>query len=119
MSYRLQQIPEIAEQKCFSFEINGINYWLPKFELARKLFFHAGFIVRAAYQPHGLDLLFSIQKDEDKNIPIYISSDGNSFSLNEILHEIRTQSEIGKSFSRKLNELTIDLLLRKKENLDG
>ena len=60
-----------------------------------------------------------IQKDEDKNIPIYISSDGNSFSLNEILHEIRTQSEIGKSFSRKLNELTIDLLLRKKENLDG
>ncbi len=66
LSYRLQQIPEIAEQKCFSFEINGINYWLPKFELARKLFFHAGFIVRAAYQPHGLDLLFYIQKDEDK-----------------------------------------------------
>lgn len=66
LSYRLQQIPEIAEQKCFSSEINGINYWLPKFELARKLFFHAGFIVRAAYQPHGLDSTLSIQKDEDK-----------------------------------------------------
>ncbi len=60
-----------------------------------------------------------IQKDEDKDIPVFISSDGNSFSLNEILHEIRTQSEIGKSFSRRLNELTIDLLLRKKENLNG
>lgn len=60
-----------------------------------------------------------IQKTEDKDIPIFISSDGNSYSLNEILHEIRTQSEIGKSFSRRLNELTIDLLLRKKENLNG
>lgn len=60
-----------------------------------------------------------IQKDEDKNKPIFISSDGTSFTLNEILHEIRTQSEIGKSFSRRLNELTIDLLLRKKENLNG
>lgn len=60
-----------------------------------------------------------IQKEEDKDLPIFISSDGNSFSLNEILHEIRTQTEVGKSFSRRLNELTIDLLLRKKESLNG
>lgn len=60
-----------------------------------------------------------IQKDEDKEIPIYITSNGKEFSLNDILKEIRTQSEIGKDFSRKLNSLTIDLLLRKKENLHG
>ena len=60
-----------------------------------------------------------IQKEEDKDLPIFISSEGNSFSLNEILHEIRTQTEVGKSFSRRLNELTIDLLLRKKESLNG
>lgn len=60
-----------------------------------------------------------IQKKEDKDKPIFITSDGQSYSLNEILHEIRIQSEIGKSFSRRLNELTIDLLLRKKENLNG
>lgn len=59
-----------------------------------------------------------IEKDEDKDKPIFISSDEKSYSLNEILHEIRIQSEIGKSFSRRLNELTIDLLLRKKENLN-
>ncbi|MDI1257112.1 MAG: response regulator [Flavobacterium sp.] len=60
-----------------------------------------------------------IAKDEDKDKPIFITSDGQSYSLNEILHEIRMQSEVGKSFSRRLNELTIDLLLRKKENLNG
>lgn len=60
-----------------------------------------------------------IAKEEDKNKPIFITSEGKSYSLNDILHEIRTQSEIGKSFSRRLNELTIDLLLRKKENLNG
>nr|WP_199163022.1 response regulator [Elizabethkingia sp. ASV34] len=58
-----------------------------------------------------------IQKDEDKNKPVYFTSDGKSYSLNDILYEIRTQSDVGKSFARKLNELTIDLLLRKKEQL--
>lgn len=60
-----------------------------------------------------------IQKDEDKDKPVYFTSDGKSYSLNQILHEIRTQTDVGKSFARKLNELTIDLLLRKKENLNG
>ena len=60
-----------------------------------------------------------IAKDEDKDKPIFITSDGQAYSLNQILHEIRIQSEIGKTFSRRLNELTIDLLLRKKENLNG
>ena len=58
-----------------------------------------------------------IQKDEDKNKPVYFTSDGKSYSLNQILIEIRTQTEVGKSFAKKLNELTIDLLLRKKESL--
>ena len=57
------------------------------------------------------------QKEGDKDIPIYFTSDGKSYSLNQILFEIRTQTEVGKSFAKKLNELTIDLLLRKKENL--
>ena len=60
-----------------------------------------------------------ISKEEDKNKPIYLTSDGNSYSLNDILKEIRLQTEIGKDFSKKLNSLTIDLLLRGKENLNG
>jgi DNA-binding NtrC family response regulator len=59
-----------------------------------------------------------INKEEDKDKPIYITTNGTSYSLNQILHEIRTQSEVGKGFSRKLNSLTIDLLLRKKEGLN-
>lgn len=60
-----------------------------------------------------------IGKDEDKDKPVYFSADGKAYSLNDILHEIRTQTEVGKSFAKRLNELTIDLLLRKKENLNG
>jgi DNA-binding NtrC family response regulator len=60
-----------------------------------------------------------IQKNEDKDKPVYITSNGKEYSLNDILKEIRQQTEIGKDFSRKLNSLTIDLLLRKKENLNG
>lgn len=59
-----------------------------------------------------------IQKDEDKDKPVYFTSDGKSYTLNEILYQIRTQTDVGKSFAKKLNELTIDLLLRKKENLN-
>jgi len=59
-----------------------------------------------------------IQHDEDKDKPVYFTADGKSYSLNEILREVRQQTEIGKSFSTKLNNLTIDLLLRKKQKLN-
>lgn len=57
--------------------------------------------------------------DEDKNKQIYLTSDGKSFSLNEILFEIRNQTVVGKDFVKKFNDLTIDLLIRNKENLNG
>lgn len=59
-----------------------------------------------------------MKKEEDKDKPVYFTGNGKSYSLNDILYEIRQQSMVGKSFSKKLNKLTIDLLLRKKENLD-
>jgi len=59
-----------------------------------------------------------IQKDGDKDKPVYFTGDGHSYSLNEILNHIRQQTEIGKSFSKKLNQLTIDLLLRNKKRLN-
>ncbi|OXS16062.1 transposase [Zobellella denitrificans] len=64
LSKRLAQKPEIAGQQCFVFEADGVTFWLPKFELARKLFFHAGFLVRAAFEPNGLDMVFSVIKEE-------------------------------------------------------
>lgn len=60
-----------------------------------------------------------INNAEDKDKPIYITTNGTSYSLNDILREIRMQTSVGKDFSRKLNSLTIDLLLRNRENLNG
>ncbi len=65
LSRRLARNPEVASQRCFVFEANGLTVWLPKFELARKLFFHAGFLVRSAFEPNGLDMAFSVQKEEE------------------------------------------------------
>lgn len=51
---------EIANQRCFLFQSGDLKVWLPKVELARRLFFHAGFLVRAAYLPNSLDLMFNV-----------------------------------------------------------
>lgn len=60
-----------------------------------------------------------IAKEGDKNKPVYVTSEGRSYTLNDILAEIRLQTSVGKDFSKKLNSLTIDLLLRNKEKLNG
>lgn len=65
LAKRLANNIEVANQRCFVFEADGLTVWLPKFELARKLFFHAGFLVRAAFEPNGLDTVFSVWKDEE------------------------------------------------------
>lgn len=56
------------------------------------------------------------QDDQDK--PYIIAVDGKKLTLYELLKEVRLQTKLGQSFSKKLNKLTIDLLMRKKENLD-
>lgn len=58
-----------------------------------------------------------IENNQDKDKPIYFSADGESYSLNDILREVRNQTEVGLEFAQKLNSLTIDLLLRGKEKL--
>ena len=65
LAKRLARNPEVASQRCFVFESDGLTVWLPKFELARKLFFHASFLARSAFEPSGLDMIFSVQRDQD------------------------------------------------------
>lgn len=64
LSKKLSGTKEVANQRCFLFQSDGLKVWLPKLELARKLFFHAGFLVRAAYQPNALDLMFNVKSWE-------------------------------------------------------
>ncbi len=56
--------------------------------------------------------------DEQKEKPYILTVDGKQLSLNDILNEIRLQSDIGKDFSKNLSKLTIDLLTRNKEKFD-
>jgi DNA-binding NtrC family response regulator len=56
------------------------------------------------------------QTDKDK--PVFLSSENKSYSLNDILREIRQDTEIGKDFSKRLTKLTIDLLMRNKESIN-
>lgn len=60
-----------------------------------------------------------LQKCEDRDKPVYSTGHGKSYSLNQMLYEIRHQTEIGKTFSKRLTRLTIDLLLKNKEKLNG
>ena len=55
--------------------------------------------------------------EEDKNKPFLTASDGNSYSMNDLLKEIRNQTSFGKSIALDINKLTLDLLFRNKEKL--
>lgn len=49
--------------------------------------------------------------------PFLTSSDGQSYTLNDILREIRHQSKLGVDVAKSINKLTIDLIMRNKEKL--
>lgn len=82
LAKRLARIPEVAGQRCFVFEADGLTVWLPKFELARKLFFHAAFLVRTAFEPNGLDMAFSVRRDGDD---IHIFTPANTGAPSQLL----------------------------------
>ncbi|EGH22937.1 hypothetical protein PSYMO_16258, partial [Pseudomonas amygdali pv. mori str. 301020] len=65
LAKKLAANPELSAQRCFVFQAGGLTVWLPKFELARKLFFHSAFIARKAFEPNGLDMAFTIYNDGD------------------------------------------------------
>ena len=56
---------------------------------------------------------------EDERIKPYIATrSGKVYSLNDLLDEIRHQTEMGKDMEKKMIYLTIDLLARGKEKLN-
>ena len=55
--------------------------------------------------------------EEDKNKPFLSSADGHNYSMNDLLKEIRTQTQFGQSIALDINKLTLDLLFRNKEKL--
>jgi len=55
--------------------------------------------------------------EEEKNKIFLTSADGQQFSMNDLLKEIRTQTQFGQSIALDVNKLTLDLLFRNKEKL--
>lgn len=66
----------------------------------------------------ALEEWINTHSDNDKNKPFMKSLDGTTLSLNDILFEIRQQTETGKNFSKNLLKLTIDLISRNKEQFN-
>jgi len=59
-----------------------------------------------------------IQMQENKgDDPYLLTISGKNYTLNELLNEIRLNTEFGQKFVKDLNMLTIDLLLRRREKL--
>lgn len=55
--------------------------------------------------------------EEAKDQRFLTSTDGKDYTLNDALREIRLQTEFGRGIEKSINKLTIDLLMRNKENL--
>lgn len=57
-----------------------------------------------------------VSHNHNQDTPIYFTND-KQYSLKDILSEIRLETDFGKDFVIKVNNLTIELLMRNKEKL--
>ncbi len=60
------------------------------------------------------DWLIANNLDDDK--PVLIT-ETNQYTLKQILHEIRMDTSVGRDFVKKVNNLTIELIMRNKEKV--
>lgn len=105
-------IPELPGLRIFDYVIRGNPNWQERvIELVNK----AEVKINGSIMNSIEDWIIESPEDKDKNV--YFSTEGEAYSLNDILFEVRNETEIGMDFEQKLNSLTIDLLLRGKEKL--
>ena len=58
-----------------------------------------------------------LEKQENKDQVLLLHGNGKSFSANDLIDEIRTQTPVGLEIEENMLKLTIDLLFRKQEKL--
>jgi DNA-binding NtrC family response regulator len=58
-----------------------------------------------------------LAKQNNKDATMLVSKSGKSYTANELLREIRGQTDEGKHLANSINKLTIDLLFRGKEKI--
>lgn len=65
----------------------------------------------------ALEEWIAIQDADDLDKPYLITANGRAYTLNDLLKEIRLQTPFGTQVQKDLLMLTIDLLIRNKEQL--
>ncbi|QQS30684.1 MAG: response regulator [Sphingobacteriales bacterium] len=65
----------------------------------------------------ALEEWLQIQENRNLDEPLLIQAGGRSYSINEILDEVRLKTPFGRTFMKDVVSLTIDLILRGKRNL--
>ncbi len=60
----------------------------------------------------------SLHSPKEKDKPYLTTRSGKVYTLNDLLYQIRTQTEFGMTMERNILQLTIDLLSRNKEQVD-
>jgi DNA-binding NtrC family response regulator len=68
---------------------------------------------------NAIDEWIEANPEERRNTQFITTSDGKTFTLNELLNEIRQETPTGKYFANNLLKLTVDLIARNKEKIDG
>jgi hypothetical protein len=67
----------------------------------------------------ALEQWISLHPENEKQSPYILSRDGKSYSLNEILQEIRLKTPFGMETEKDILLLAIDMLSRGKKKIDG
>lgn len=74
--------------------------------------------IESQYQiDNALEDWIEKQPEDSANKPFLLAPDGNTYSLNQLLSEIRLQTKLGKSMSDKILKLSFDLLSRGKKKI--
>ncbi len=67
----------------------------------------------------ALEQWISLHPESEKQSPYILTRDGKSYSLNEILQEIRLKTPFGMETEKDILLLAIDMLSRGKKKIDG
>ena len=67
----------------------------------------------------ALEHWIALHPENEKNSPYITSRDGRTYTLNELLKEIRKQSQFGMEMEKDILVLAIDMLSRGKKKIDG
>jgi DNA-binding NtrC family response regulator len=67
----------------------------------------------------ALEQWINLHSEEDKDKPYIVTRDGKTYTLREILEEIRLQTPYGRDVEKKILMLAIDMLARGKKQING